>query len=315
MRTILQIAAFRALAPDDGAGGGAASIEDSSSNDPASVDGEFDVEAAADAAYEAATGEWDDHDTTEDGDDPDGEGPVADADLEPSEDGPYAEDAPEYLPAEIVESYPMARFFSDLNTGLSDPATAPQTLRWLAQETAATHGTTVEAMLGLAPQGDPDEYDDGSPDDERADYERAGYDSPGELRLARELAELRATLRPFAQERAEARSRADWEGAIQSIAPSAIAALRAEMGWQATPAQALDAARRFPQLASQPEGLKEALAATFARDIARTARGAGERPSVPEMPNGERRGGYRALGADERTDVQKLADRAYERLA
>lgn len=338
MNTLTRIAAFRLLAPDDGAGGG------SPAQEPAATAGEHaDVVLdgpSIDAAYEAAMGAEPEADPEAEPE-PEGE-PVADAEPAPEgedepegdeeEPAPEPEDEPTEptgeIPAEIAEKYPAVRMFTDIEAGLMDPATAPQTLKWFVDSIARHHGTTPADLLGLAPAAPAERASEAAPQEgglRELDWKQAGYqsaeefqaepefvrygfDSPTELKLSRELAELKALVEPVvkdratsAKERAEAEARTRWEGAIAKVAPAAIATVKAEVGWSATPEQALEAARAFPEMASRPGGLAEAILAHNARKIAThaLAAGKGQRPAPPETPQGQRPQGKAALDPTE----------------
>ena len=342
----LRTLAFRALAPDEGAGGAAAA--------PAAAPDAVDFDALADAAYDAATAPEDGKPPEAEPEEPEpeagapkAEDAVADA-AEPVDDGVRPDEEPAAIPADVLERYPVVGQLMGLDAALSDPARAADTLRAFAQGVANHHGADLATMLGLSPA--PARDDSGrfaaaaKPADAPAGtdsrpktaqelgvsqeeydallaYERAGYQSPGEYRLAQQLDALRAQVAPTleAQRASAQRAQADaqqarYESAVTAATPGAIAAVAAATGWTPTAEQVMEAARRFPEVAAR--SLSQAVQAANVGTILAASRTKATEaaPKPPDMPTGGPRGGPRKYepAADGSMSWDKLADAAYE---
>ena len=345
MNHTLRLAVFRAFAPDLGVGGGAASED-------APEDGASSFDELADQAYASLSGSEgrgaEDEDEEEEDEEEAGEdASAADGDAIPSAglDDPLALDpgfakahpeqaqAYESRVAALRQNEASLAPVLELEEALADPWRAPETLRSFAEALAQHHGFDLGAVFGgesaepgygTSPEAAPDwrdlGFDSWEAYAEAPEYAQAGFDSPGEVRIARELAELRATVAPFLQQQqrmaAEAEavaSRGRFEAAVRSVAPSVLASLRAEHGFAATEAQAIEAATRFPALAAQDLG--SAILAAFPLELARhyAQMAAGKRPRRPDMPEGGGRRGHVAPDVAS-ASFDELADHVYATL-
>ena len=329
MNRLSRLAAFRALAPDDGAGGGAPAALQAPEPGAEGATRDVDFEALADAAYETAEDEPEGRGV------PDEEDAEADA-AEPETDGALPETGFAGLPAELAERYPVVGHLMSLDEGLSNPDTAAEVLRAFAQGVAEHHGVDLASMLGLsdaghdgldghpadrAGSGEPSWYEAGfaSPEEFAAapDYERAGFASQGEHRLAQRLAALESQVAPALQDRRQATEIARYEATVRRATPAAIGLVRAETGWTPTPEQVMQAARAYPQIAAT--SLPKAVQAAFTGQIVASARGGGRasRPRPDDMPLGAPRSGTRGYEppTDGSVNWNRLADAAYDAVA
>jgi|GEM_PF-3781150 len=207
-------------------------------------------------------------------------------------------------------------------TALSDPATARDALKTLAEQVAKLNGFTVQEAFGFQtsdPAADADvDYGD-------SEWERAGYQSRGEWlaeqrakKAAEELYQkLRAEVAPATQElermraeRADAERRQQFERAIDQVAPKVIKRLEAqELGWKVTKEMIAEAAREMPRLAEK--NLPEAVRKWHAGSLAQHLKGAASktRAKAPDLVNGANsRPRGTSKPAHERTAHDYLAD-------
>lgn len=248
-------------------------------------------------------------------------------------------DDPFALNEEFVEAHPeLAEAYGDqvsllrsnveamapmlaLEHELADPYRAPEALRAFADAVARHHGYDLGSMLGFGggSSSEPDwrEMGFGSAEeyDDAPDWQRAGFDSPNEMRLARELDELRSLMAPTIHAQRQAQERAQqesiwhqFESAVRAEAPRAIAAIQAEHGWRVSPEQAIEAAARFPELAAQD--LRSAILSAFPMELARHY-SSGRR--MPEMPLGGGNLGVRIPNPDT-ASIADLAEFAYSQI-
>jgi hypothetical protein len=312
MNKLIELGLWTSLEADEGDGPGGGGADDVDLNEL--------VETAYDSIDDSEPPE------AEDADEPDFEDPLAVS-------GEFAEANPEVAQAyeeqvDLLRSNieAMAPMLA-LEQELGDPARAPMALRQFVEAVANHHGYDAATMLGLSgqvPQQEADWRGLGFRSEQdyldAPEWQREGFDSPNEFRLAQELDELRSLVAPSIQAQREAdeaaRRQVAWqrfEGAVRSEAPRAIAALNAEHGWRVTDAQAIEAAARFPELASQD--LKSAILAAFPVELARHYAGGGFRGGsrMPEMLQGGDSRGVRIPNPDN-ASIADLAEFAYSQI-